>query len=123
MSTRCSDGWAPANSPAIKTRNASTSVPVRNTDFCRDVGLAVIVVIEGVVHRDRTNREEHADVHVDAAWQPDVWKRLEDGHRGLHVGQPRQPLPGKEIPSEIVEGVLHDLVRARVNPERHLRLL
>src|SRR6476660_3329929 len=110
MSTRCSDGWAPANSPAIKTRNASTSVPVGNTDFCGDVGLAVIVVIEGVVHRDRTDREQHPDVHVDAARQPDVWESLEDGHRRLDVGNPRQPLAGKEIPTKIVEGVLHDLM-------------
>src|SRR5437016_4819312 len=120
ISTIRSGCCAPASRPATRTSNANTSANAWNADLRRDVGAAVVVVIERVMHVDGSDREEHADVHLETARQPYVWKRLKHRHRCFDVGNPREPLPRKEVPSEIVERVLQDLVRGRLYPERHL---
>src|SRR5215831_17521956 len=106
----CSTGWTSASSPRVRTNKANTSGPVWNPDFCRDVGTTVIVIIDVVVHVNGAEGKKHLEVHVDPARQPDLGKRLDHCHVGADIGQPGQPLSGKEVPAEIVERVFQDLM-------------
>src|SRR5262249_47478332 len=107
----CSAGSTPPSNPRVRTSKGSTSGPVWDSDLCRDVGATVIVIIDVVVNVNRAEGKQHLEVHVDPARQPDLGKRLKHCHVGADIGQPGQPLSGKEVPTEIVERVLQDLMR------------
>src|SRR6185369_10273233 len=116
----CSTGWTSVSHPSVRRSKASTSGPVGDPDLCRDVGTTVIVIIDVVVNANGAESKQHLEIHVDRARQPDLRKCLKHGHVGADIGQPGEPLSGKKVPTEIVERVFQDLMRGRLDPERHL---
>src|SRR5262245_10785000 len=97
----CSLGWAsPAVNPIVRISSGSMSGPVGNPGLRGDVGLAIVVIIDVVVNLNRAKRKEQLEVHIDPLRQPDLGKRLMHRHARVDVGQPGQPLTGKEVPAK-----------------------
>ena len=68
-----------------------------------------------------TDRERARQCEIERVRQPHVRKRLPHRHRRLEIVDVNQPLRRQEVEADIVERVLHDLMRLRLDPERDER--
>src|SRR5262245_15223127 len=124
--------WRPASAGPtarvhvrLSASSAHTSA-LFDADLRRDVGTPVVRVVQRVAHVELTGGHRHSRRDFERARQPDLLvlrERLRHRHRGLDVVQVQQPLGREEIEADVVERVLHDLMRGRLDPERHERHL
>src|SRR5438552_1589698 len=78
---------------------ARTSAEITSADLDRggNVGAAVIVIVDRVLHADRAEREHHGEVEFEMLRQPDVGKGLAHRHRRAQLVDAHEPLRGQEI--------------------------
>src|SRR2546428_4407971 len=112
---------AKAERPALQQRAMTADHMSADRDLGRDVGPPVIVILERVAQVQRPDGERGANGHLEIARQPHVGKRLAHRHRRAEIVDVHEPLHRQEIEPDVVEGVFHDLVGLRLDPERHQR--
>src|SRR6188508_528772 len=103
---------APGRTPAPRSRAATDLLDP--PAGCR---LLIVLVVDVVVDVERADRHHAAEEEVDITRQPDIWKRLAHRHRGLEIGDAQQPRRRQEIEVHVVERVLDDLMRLRLDPD------
>src|SRR6267143_3960202 len=110
---------AKAERPALQQRTMTADHMSADLDCASDVGPPVIVIGELVAQVQGPDGERGANGHLEIARQPHVRKRLAHGHRRAEIVDVHEPWHRQEIEPDVVEGVFHDLVRLRLDPERH----
>src|SRR5215468_9195066 len=93
----------------------------RDEHLRRDVGFAVVVVAGGLAKAELADRNRERGLQLDVLGQPDLGKRLVHRHRRLDRVDRDDPGRGQELEVDVVEGVLHNLMGGRLDPQRHER--